>query len=389
MFLVLRDAEGYSERLMLLSPIEALIAARLDGSLSAKQIAAQVSRQTGIKELTAKIVDKLVDKLDENYMLESKRFSDHKRDVLEGFRAAPVRPALLAGNGYSASSKRLTRELKSHFAADDAPGTVPKPEDSATPTGLVAPHIDFPRGKSGYAWSYGELLRSGMADLYVILGVAHATPGTPLVLTEKDYGTPFGAASVDKELARALQEKAPYDLREDELAHRNEHSIEFQAVYLKFAQSLTGGSFKILPILCSSSDLRGSDPGKRTTAVLDRLEGLLGDYPGKVCLLAGVDLAHIGPCFGDAEDVDDKFLQRTIEQDRESLDCLLAQDPEGFLDSVMRDGNRRKVCGVSALYAFSRLHKKLFPDAKGEVLHYGHAPDPTGGEVTFASLAFR
>ena len=67
----------------------------------------------------------------------------------------------------------------------------------------------------------------------------------------------------------------------------------------------------------------------------------------------------------------------------------LALDADGFLDSVMRDGNLRKVCGVSALYAFSRIHKKLFPQAKGEVLHYGHAADPTGGEVTFASMAFR
>ena len=49
----------------------------------------------------------------------------------------------------------------------------------------------------------------------------------------------------------------------------------------------------------------------------------------------------------------------------------------------------RKQFGVSALYAFSHLHKRLFPNSKGESLHYAHAADPTGGVVTFASLAFR
>ncbi|MFH2203022.1 MAG: AmmeMemoRadiSam system protein B [Elusimicrobiota bacterium] len=387
--IVLRDPEGYTDLLMLLSPVEALVAFQLNGRLGAREIADQVVAQTGLKSFPVEFIELLVAKLDENYMLDSKRFAARKKQVLDDFRRAKVRPSLLAGRGYSAQPAKLTRELDAFFLADGAPGRRPEPDGSAPPSGLVAPHIDFQRGKAGYAWAYGEILRSGLADLYVILGVAHASPSTPIVLTEKDYDTPFGPARVDAELARAFADGVPFDLRLDELTHRSEHSIEMQAVLLKYAQKKLGGEFRILPLLCSSADLEGCDPGERTTAVLDRLEQLLRGYPGKVCLLASVDLAHIGPCFGDEKEVDEAFLAETKKRDHEGLERLLAQDAAGFLDSVMRDDNRRKVCGVSALHAFSRLHGKLFPNAAGELLHYGHAADPTGGEVTFASMSFR
>lgn len=387
--LLLRDTEGYTDKLMVLSPIEALIAARLDGRRSAERIADQVCRQTGLKEIDAQTVEALVKKLDANYMLESNQFRKRKRGVLDAFRRSDSRPAILAGRSYPAQASELHDTLEGFFREPGAPGERPEPGGSAPLTGLVSPHIDFQRGRIGYAWAYREVIRSGLADLYVILGVAHSTPPTPFVLTERDYDTPFGAARVDRDLAARLAKNAPFDLRADELTHRNEHSIEFQAVYLKYVQRIAGGDFKILPLLVSSCDLVGSDPGERMEKVIVRLGELLRSYPGRVCLLAGVDFAHIGPCFGDEEEVNDNFLKRTQDQDKVSLNKLQAQDAEGFLDSVMRDGNLRKVCGVGALYAFSRIHQKLFPKSKGEILHYGHSADPTGGEVTFASMAFR
>jgi len=389
-YLALRDNEGFTDKIMLLSPLDALIAARLNGRITTEQIAAEVGRQSGMNALPIKRIEELITALDKNYMLESERFRKRREAVLEDFRSAPERPAALAGRSYTAKPKELTKTFDDYFKLKNGPGFAPaQPDGSAPLTGLVVPHLDYPRGKAGYAWSYSEVLRSELADLYVILGVAHSTPPTPLVLTEKDFGTPFGPARIDHELARALAEDAPYNLREDELVHRTEHSIEFQAVYLKYVQQRLGGDFKILPLLASSCDLMGSDPGERTLKVLGNLEALLRDYPGKVCLLAAVDFAHIGPCFGDTLDADAGFLSKVAEQDKISLEHLQAQEPEAFLDSVMSDGNQRRVCGVSALHAFSWLHKRLFPYSKGTPLHYGHAADPAGGEITFASMAFR
>jgi len=305
------------------------------------------------------------------------------------FRAQNTRPAAFAGASYPAQADKLQRSLTGYFTAPGSPGAPERLNGSVPLSGLIAPHIDFPRGHVGYAWAYREILRYGLADLYIILGVAHQTPPSPFVLTKKNYDTPFGPAETDKDLAHALAEKASFDLFADEFVHRTEHSIEFQAVYLKYVQKIIGGRFKILPLLCSSYDLQGADPGKRTETFLSELENILRDYPGKVCLLAGVDFAHIGPCFGDDRPAEGEFLEQTQREDRASLKQLLRQDPKGFLNSVMFDGNRRKVCGVSALYAFSKLHKGLFGRTSAELLHYGHAADPTGGEVTFASLSYR
>lgn len=388
MFLSLRDPEGFTDKLILLSPLDALIAARLNGRTPAAKIAEAVSRQTGVAAVTAERVEELVRALDENLMLDNGRFREHQQDLADGFLKSPSRPARLAGRSYAAGANELGKTLDAFFELPGGPGK--DFESGAAPlTGLVAPHIDFERGNLGYAWAYREVLRSGLADLYVIFGVAHQAPPTPLILTRKDHETPFGPARVDGKLAAALAEGAPYDLSKDELIHRNEHSIEFQAVYLKYAQKRLGGDFKILPILCSSCDLQGEEPGERTMKTLERLRDILKDYPGKVCLLAGVDLAHIGPCFGDPEDVTPEVIEKTLRQDRKILERLLDRDPEGFLASVMADGNSRKVCGVSALHAFSWLHRELFPKSKGEILHLGHAADPGGGEVTFASMAFR
>ncbi|PCI33636.1 MAG: AmmeMemoRadiSam system protein B [Elusimicrobia bacterium] len=322
---------------------------------------------------------------------DNERFRQAHAAVLKAFRTAKERPAYLAGASYADKSTVLTRNLDGYFSLKKGPGDAGKAHSAKPLTGLVSPHIDFNRGKATYAWAYRELLRSGLADLTVILGVAHQGPRTPFIVTSKDYGTPFGPARTDEALAQKLCADLPFDARADELVHRTEHSIEFQAVYLRYCQQrldIKDGP-AILPILCSSCDIFGNNPGDRTRAFLDRLSDLLANYSGSICLLAGVDFAHIGPCFGDKEPAVGKFLEKTIREDKESLRKLEAQDSTGFLESVQFDDNARKVCGVSALYAFSELHKRLFPKSKGKTLHYDHAADPAGGEVGFAAQAFR
>jgi len=387
--LALRDPEGYTDKVVLLAPLEALIVSRLDGSVSGAALMKELRALPGGENIPDDHIERLLEALDEHLMLDSKRFKEHKAGFLRSYREAPQRPPLLAGVGYPDDAKALTGVMEGLFGVPGAPEAPPEPDDGPPLTGLVAPHIDFPRGRAAYACSYGEVLRAGLADLYVIFGVAHAGPETPLALTRKDYGTPFGPARVDQELAAALLKAAPYDLLADELSHRTEHSIELQAVPLGFVRQRLGGDFQILPLLCSSCDLEGTDPGARTLGVLKKLTALLRSYPGKVCLLAGVDLAHIGPCFGDSEPVTPDRLLAVAAEDRKTLDRLLVSDAKGVLDTVMHDGNKRQVCGVNAMHAMAWVHKKLHPRGKGKLLYYGHAADPSGGEVTFASAVFR
>ncbi len=77
-------------------------------------------------------------------------------------------------------------------------------------------------------------------------------------------------------------------------------------------------------------------------------------------------------------------LLRWIEdQDREMLECVIAGDPDGFFSFVSKEGDRRRICGLSPTYAL--LH--LMRGRTGQLLHYGQAADPQG-VVSFCSVTF-
>ncbi len=374
----LRDPSGLSDKMLVVSPAVWLVAACFDGKNELADVQTQLERELGVGTISAADVERVVQALDEALLLDSPRFAERFRAAKDEYARLPSRPAALAGLGYPAEPKKLAGLLDGWLELAGKDGASPPGEL----IGLVSPHIDFTRGGPLYGWSYREILTHGLADLYVILGVAHAGLPEPFTLSMKDYETPFGNVEVERDLAESLRRRFPA-VAEHELGHRGEHSIEFQAVWLAHAARRLKRSFKTLPVLCS---WLGDEPAA-SHEVLAGLEELLRGYKGKVCLLAGVDLAHVGPRFGDAESVPELIPWMEAE-DKKSLERIVAVDAPGFYASAMADGGKRKVCGLSALYAFLRLMKRLHPKTKGRLLRYDHAADPAGGEVSFASLSF-
>src|SRR5262249_23544871 len=221
----------------------------------------------------------------------------------EAFRQSPLRAATHAGGAYAGEPAALAAQIDGFFAHADGPGADPPPP--APPLrGLIAPHIDFHRGGPGDAWAYPELRRSD-ADLYVVLGTCHAGMEDPFAVTLKPYDTPLGPVPVDREFYEALHRRYRADLLRSETAHRNEHSIEFQAVMLRH---LIGDRrpFAMLPVLASylhEAIWTKGDPERdpRVPRFIDALLETIAASRRRVCLIAGVDLAHVGPRFGDAE----------------------------------------------------------------------------------------
>jgi predicted class III extradiol MEMO1 family dioxygenase len=70
-------------------------------------------------------------------------------------------------------------------------------------------------------------------------------------------------------------------------------------------------------------------------------------------------------------------------EDREMLRAVEAGDADGFFESVRRDGDRRRICGLSPIYTLLRMRA----GAKGLLRQYGQWPDPQG-VVSFASVVF-
>jgi len=91
----------------------------------------------------------------------------------------------------------------------------------------------------------------------------------------------------------------------------------------------------------------------------------------------------MGPRFGDPEPVGGPELARIEREDTAMLEPVEAGDAQAFFDSVAADGDRRRICGYSPIYALLRSLGRV----SGRVTRYGQWPDPNG-IVSFASVVF-
>ena len=116
---------------------------------------------------------------------------------------------------------------------------------------------------------------------------------------------------------------------------------------------------------------------------LDALGETIAASGRRVVVIAGADLAHVGPRFGDPAPISPVELERIEREDREMLSAVESGDPRAFFDAVARDGDRRRICGYSPIYATLRVLDR----ARGDLHRYGQWPDPEA-VVTFASMTF-
>jgi MEMO1 family protein len=392
----LRDPSGLAPEPIMLGMGAYFLVTLFDGTKSILDLQAAFSHRFG-EVIPSEKVHELVVALDRAHFLDSPAFAERVRGVREEFRQSPARAAALAGLCYETEPSRLRAEIESFFERPDAPGrdalAAPAPSAPARGlAGLIAPHIDPRRGAAAYAWAYNELRRHERPELIVILGTSHYGAGPELFsATCKDYLTPLGAVPTDRgfveRLAARYAGSRGGDLFADEMLHRSEHSIEFQALFLAWALGVDG--YQVAPILVSSFHQmvrEGESPARnaRVTRFLDALREELGAERRRVLILAGVDFAHVGRKFGDSFGVDDQVTARVRREDLALIETIKAGDPGGFFADVAREGDQRKICGLAPMYT----QLELLSGRRARLLHYDIALEPqTDSLVSFASLA--
>jgi hypothetical protein len=103
-------------------------------------------------------------------------------------------------------------------------------------------------------------------------------------------------------------------------------------------------------------------------------------------VIAGADLAHVGPRFGDPAPYDEEDRHRLQATDRASLDLAAGGLHRDFFSQVQADLETRRVCGLGPIYALLRV---LPEAARGELAHYEQTIDPDEGSiVSHAAMAF-
>jgi len=365
---------------------------RLDGSRTILDVQKDVADEPSLR-LDLGFLLRLVHDLDRALALEGETFDG----AVRSFQETPLRPAAFAGRSYPSEAGSLAAQLDGFFRQRGGAGrpALPSPGRKRGASGsprlraVVSPHIDFGRGGPAYTWAYRRLVEESDAEVFVVLGVAHQYARSRFVLTRKDFDTPFGPVTTDRLFVDRLASAFGDGLFDDELTHRTEHSVEFQAVFLKHV--LGDRPFTIVPILVGSfHDLlnRRVDPISDPVVArfIDALRSAEREDGRRIAYVGGVDLCHVGPEFGDPDLVDRAFQERIRRFDRSLLDRAEAVDPEGWFRTAADVGDRWRVCGLAATYTM--LH--AIGPSRGEVLRYEQAVDERRRCcVTFASLAFR
>ena len=357
-----------------------------DGKTPLHAIQARVAQETG-RSISFDELSSLVRELDRAMVLDGPTFQAFRAE----FARQSTRPPALAGRSYPDSESALRAQLSRYFRDTQSASskTGDSPATRGPIRGVVSPHIDFERGGPVYSWAYDALNRESDAEVFVVLGVAHQYCGNRFALTTKDFETPLGCIPTNRAFVARVAELAGPHLFDDELAHRTEHSIEFQAVFLSY---LFGGrrDFSLVPILVGSfQDLMdaGTDPidNGDVRRFIEALRVAEKESGKRVAYIGGIDLCHVGPEFGDPAPVDSVTLSHVGGFDEAMLARAVENDPKGWFGTAAGIANRWRVCGLAATYTM--LH--AMGPAPGRVLKYGQAVNPHRTCcVTFASLAF-
>lgn len=383
----IRDPQNIAQHPLVLPPAAFVLASLMDGTRTLSQIQTDFER-THKQSVPLNMLEDIVRQLDEELYLDSEHFEHEYIAIQRAFLDCPIRKAAHAGGAYEGDPNKLKvvldglmEEINTDFRKET--------EQRKQVSLLVSPHIDLHRGGAGFAHAYAQIQTSDPADLYIILGTGHHSHDQYMTLTKKDFETPLGITKTDMDFVETFSERVELDVFKEEFIHRDEHSIEFQVLFL---QHVLGAQWqgKIVPILCGSfhelvRDGRSPSVDEELHNALNVLREMIDEYDGTVTVIAGVDMSHVGKRFGHEEGAPISVLERIKKEDHEVLDALISGNAELFYRSIEKMKDKNNVCGLTPIY----MSLACVQPSGGDVLFYDQAVE---GEydsvVSFASAVF-
>ncbi len=377
-YILLRDPLNLAEGTLLIPQPLAPVLVLCDGSRDITELQMVFEQYTGIK-LSPENLEDLILQLDKVLLLDNERSARAIEDSLAGFRSAECRPTALSGSSYPADPNELKLMLE-NFA-----GSLPEPNNAHTLRGIISPHIDYQRGGTIYAQVWQQASQAiGEIDLAIIFGTNHMGGNNLFALTRQNYATPFGIVPTASDVVDRLADSIGHEIAfEDELYHRNEHSIELALIWLH--HYLAGRkTCELLPVLCGSFDrfINGDDDpaeNKEISAVVNFLQEVAKNR--RTLVIAAADLAHMGPEFGDSFPIDDAARTEIDRADRELVASMCSSDATKFFSLIKNEKDSRRICGLTPIY----LTLRVLGDAHGELCGYNQCP-ADGANTSLVSI---
>ncbi len=373
-----RDANGLSPVTLSLSQAALHVMALMNGENTCEAIQREFHVAFD-QPLATETLQSMIDHLQDAHFLEGPAFESYYQSLVDEYCSRPVRPMRAAeAMGHVQERGGPFDELLEGAKVVDLTGPV---------AGIVAPHLDYPRGGPCYASAYITLADRSVPNRVVILGTNHFGRSTSIVATTSDFATPSGTVRTDTAFVEQLEDRCGH-LRTHELDHAREHSIELQIPWLQRFFGANG--FQIVPILCPDpcgptgtrpNDGRGVDLHEFAVA----LGELITDDPQDTLIVAGADLSHVGAAFGDERRIDETWLAEVRDHDQTALSKLVDGDPAALIRFLAEQDNPTHVCGAGCLYALA----VALPGAKATILDYHQAVDePSQTCVTCAAVVY-
>ena len=379
--LVIQCPLGVSANPLCLMPQFAPIVVQLDGNHTSEEIVQKFSPQG----LTPELLRDLIKHLDDHLFIANSRFFAAEKMMRDNFERSPVRPAALVGAGYPATAGELGMFVENYLQPFEVPAQ--KRHLSC----LVAPHIDYRRGGACYGAIYPRLKESD-ADTYILIGTAHQYSRHMFHLCAKDFESPMGRHSCDREFVTELSNR--YGIERsfaDQYLHRREHSLELQLPFL----SAVKPGVSVVPILVGGfHEMVEAQRYPNEWESYESFAGALSEIlarqtaqGSKIAFLAGVDMAHMGRAFGDQGSLTPEKMQQIGFRDHEYLRALELGDKKMLFDHIAQDQDARRICGFPTMYLVLDVLDRIGYRGECEIVQYDQAVDyESDCAVTYAGV---
>jgi MEMO1 family protein len=253
-----------------------------------------------------------------------------------------LRMPAVAGQFYPAGLSELNSEISGYLDPKAAKKDV---------QACVMPH-------AGYMFSgpvAGAVVsRINVPDKVVLLGPNHTGLGTPFsLMSQGAWKTPLGEVKIDTPLAEKILAGSQY-LKEDSLAHLNEHSLEVELPFLQYFRK----DLSIVPICVASAELRAlKSVGLAIAAAIDKL-----NVRSSTLIIASSDMTHY------------ETQKEAEKKDKLAIEAILELNEEKLLERIAEYDI--SMCGFAPVVAALFCAKALGAE-KAELVKY-----QTSGEVT-------
>jgi MEMO1 family protein len=204
------------------------------------------------------------------------------------------------------------------------------------------------------------IARVTVTDTVLLLGPNHTGNGEQFaIMAEGSWTTPLGQVSIDQALAAEILKGSDL-IRDDDAAHRAEHSLEVQ---LPFLQAMNP-RVAIVPLAVGTHNLG------RLRAVAEVIGAVL---KGKnVLMLVSSDMTHY------------ESKEIATEKDKLAIDAIIGLDET----ELARVVSQRKItmCGFAPAY-IAIIAAKILGARKGELIEYTTSGDVTGDDEQVVGYA--